>query len=50
MQRFRTFCLEHKDKKLYGILASQGKRILTILDKMNFMWVAYPDGNSGIFE
>jgi hypothetical protein len=23
-------------------LSAQGKRILTILDKMNFVWVAYP--------
>jgi len=28
----------------------QGKRILTILDKMNFMLFAYPEGDSGIFE
>ena len=28
----------------------QGKGILKILDKMNFMWVAYPDDDSGIFE
>jgi hypothetical protein len=28
----------------------QGKRILTIFDKMNFMWVAYPEVHSGIFE
>jgi hypothetical protein len=25
-----------------GGVSNQGKRILTILDQMNFMWVAYP--------
>ena len=28
----------------------QGKRILTILDKMNFIWVAYPERGLDIFE
>ena len=32
------------------LYAPQGKRILTILDKMNFIWFAYPEGDLGIFE
>ncbi|BCU14459.1 hypothetical protein MTo_02047 [Microcystis aeruginosa NIES-1211] len=32
------------------LYAPQGKRILTILDKMNFIWFAYPERGSDIFE
>jgi len=29
---------------------TQGKRILTILDKRDLMWVTYPESDSGIFD